>query len=716
MSPHSPSLGARPRHARSGRIPLTLSLVAFTVAVAGTGGGCVSDSGADSEKPTVTVAMVAQLEAQRGADGDFDDAVLSPSPAVRARTALALARLERLDTASHILQLLKDPDAAVRRQAAFAAGQLDLALTAGLGVHDALRSRVATALVTLLSNETDPETRLATIRALGRLGGAGATVALLGVAGGQAESEAVTALFALGVAEARRPDTLVANPQLAPLSQLVLKRLQTASPDLRTAAAYAAFRLKIPLDDLPPATIAALPDQAQIFVARALGETGTTAAGTLAATLLKVENWGARVETLRVLGKRPELAVDDVFPALKAAAVAVAKPGEAFVVKEACLTLAQVGAPSVSLPIIEQALVAIPDGNTFMDARCTCAGTVVGLGGPAGTLGHCVAKGSEAQQSLLIVDGIRNSRLSSLERVARLTPMLTAAIPAVRMEAASALCGDEAPTGLDVVATHMVQENDPGVLEAMAACFDGGVGQGILRDNTIARAVDRLVADSAGKVDPQRSEPLRILASLAATRPPSPTLDAVLAQLRQSPDGRVRDAANGVRHGEREPGPRAVVMDEPSIATLPLAAVLHTSRGEITIAFEREIAPRTVENFLELTQQGVLNGTPFHRVIGDFVAQGGDPRGDGTGGPGYFIPCENNDASFTRGAIGMATSGKDTGGSQFFLTHSHQPHLDGRYTLFARVTKGLDVMDMLQRDDRLLNVEVATALRPSAQP
>jgi cyclophilin family peptidyl-prolyl cis-trans isomerase len=103
-------------------------------------------------------------------------------------------------------------------------------------------------------------------------------------------------------------------------------------------------------------------------------------------------------------------------------------------------------------------------------------------------------------------------------------------------------------------------------------------------------------------------------------------------------------------------------------------------------------------------------------VIADFVAQGGDPRGDGSGGPGYTIPNENHAGAFVRGAVGIATAGTDTGGSQFFLTHSDQPHLDGRYTRFATVVDGLPVMDALQREDLLLSVDFVTALRPRPTP
>ncbi len=89
----------------------------------------------------------------------------------------------------------------------------------------------------------------------------------------------------------------------------------------------------------------------------------------------------------------------------------------------------------------------------------------------------------------------------------------------------------------------------------------------------------------------------------------------------------------------------------------------------------------------------------FHRVVSDFVIQGGDPQGTGWGGPGYNIPCEYSPVPFVRGTVGMATAGKDTGGSQFFICHSEQPHLNGRYTVFGKVKSGMEVVDQIQIGD-----------------
>ncbi|HEY3128472.1 MAG TPA: HEAT repeat domain-containing protein [Acidobacteriota bacterium] len=129
-----------------------------------------------------------------------------------------------------------------------------------------------------------------------------------------------------------------------------------------------------------------------------------------------------------------------------------------------------------------------------------------------------------------------------------------------------------------------------------------------------------------------------------------------------------------------------------------------TDRGEWTIKFFESDAPLTVFNFIHLARQGYLNNLTFPRVVPDFVIQGGDPRNDTDGGPGYAIRCEINEHSFVRGAVGMALSGKDTGGSQYFICHSPQPHLDGEYTAFAQVEEGVSVLDRVLLGDRVRSI------------
>ena len=117
-------------------------------------------------------------------------------------------------------------------------------------------------------------------------------------------------------------------------------------------------------------------------------------------------------------------------------------------------------------------------------------------------------------------------------------------------------------------------------------------------------------------------------------------------------------------------------------------------------------APVTVDTFIALARKGFFDGLPVHRVVSNFVVQGGDPRGDGEGGPGFTIRDEINQLPYLRGTVGMALDWADTGGSQFFIAHSPQPHLDGRYTVLGRVVTGMDVVDRIEQWDVIRRVRV----------
>src|SRR5205085_3562481 len=134
-------------------------------------------------------------------------------------------------------------------------------------------------------------------------------------------------------------------------------------------------------------------------------------------------------------------------------------------------------------------------------------------------------------------------------------------------------------------------------------------------------------------------------------------------------------------------------------------ATINTVRGPIKLELFGANAPITVWNVLTLARSGYYRNTRFHRVVPNFVAQDGDPRDDGNGGPGYAIRDEMNRHRYERGAVGMALSGPDTGGSQYFITHSPQPHLDGHYTVFGRVVSGYDVLDGLVEGDLIRSVD-----------
>ena len=135
-------------------------------------------------------------------------------------------------------------------------------------------------------------------------------------------------------------------------------------------------------------------------------------------------------------------------------------------------------------------------------------------------------------------------------------------------------------------------------------------------------------------------------------------------------------------------------------ATKTYIATLKTEVGDIVIELTAEQTPITVNNFIVLARKGYYNGTTFHRVLAGFMAQGGDPTGSGGGGPGYTIQDEFTDLTHERGVISMANTGRpNSGGSQFFITHVPTPHLDGKHTVFGRVTEGMEVVEALKPRD-----------------
>jgi cyclophilin family peptidyl-prolyl cis-trans isomerase len=237
----------------------------------------------------------------------------------------------------------------------------------------------------------------------------------------------------------------------------------------------------------------------------------------------------------------------------------------------------------------------------------------------------------------------------------------------------------------------------------------------------LTRALDASSADSTYAVR------AALLAALVAVDPAAanPRLTAALAD----PHWAVRVRAAALLAGGAPPTPAEPSRPAPSNSEPALEAVeamaspaysphayVRTSKGEIRIELAVLDAPRTVTNFVTLVGKGFFDGVRLHRVVADFVVQDGDPRGDGEGGPGYANRDELNQRPYLRGTVGMALDWKDTGGSQFFITHSPQPHLDARYTAFGQVVEGMAVVDRLEPWDVIESIRVWDGQRWIAGP
>jgi cyclophilin family peptidyl-prolyl cis-trans isomerase/HEAT repeat protein len=201
-------------------------------------------------------------------------------------------------------------------------------------------------------------------------------------------------------------------------------------------------------------------------------------------------------------------------------------------------------------------------------------------------------------------------------------------------------------------------------------------------------------------LDPARARPL--LTAALADRDWAVRVRAAELLRRQDPSADV----SAMRPAGSPSVPELAVTEAMMAPPYSPSAYIDTSKG--TIQFELAVldAPRTTANFIALVRRNYFRGVQLHRVVPDFVIQDGDPRGDGEGGPGYTIRDEINQRPYLRGTVGMALDWADTGGSQFFITHSPQPHLDGRYTVFGQVISGMDVVDRLQQWDTIERIRV----------
>jgi len=306
----------------------------------------------------------------------------------------------------------------------------------------------------------------------------------------------------------------------------------------------------------------------------------------------------------------------------------------------------------------------------------------------------------EVRRLKLGLDAVAASpRLAEARVQKALQPFLGHASPQVRAAAAAVVPGTKAPE-LTPALRPLLQDPDPIVrataVDALATLGDRASAPGILGGARTATVdVVTTYADALIKLKPDGAA-------------------AVARQWLTSPHAHVRHEGARVL-GALEGAPvRAPAL--PAGAEAPVAPALstgtlwriETARGPVVVAPDLQAAPATVAQLSRLAREGYFRGLTFHRVVPDFVVQGGDPRGDGEGGPGFTIPCEVSPRTYLRGTVGMALGGKDTGGSQFFVALSPQPHLDGRYTIIGTVVSGMEALDGMVEGDPLVDWVVVT--------
>lgn len=631
---------------------------------------------------------------------------------IRLASLQALARTEEVGTASLAASLLGDRDREVATWAAFALGQI------GDGAAEA-------ALLAALDDVSPVPDQV--LLALGRAGTATTARAVARrLTGGSPEVRAAAAL-ALGLLGKRLGDAMPRERYARELAHMV----NDPSPDVRYGAVYGLMRLPGPTAAV--ALIAALGDtdpEVRANAARGLGM--SHAAPQVLDPVINDPDWRVRVEVVRSLGTIGE--------AVKSDAAAAAARLEALVAREFARFkrggLASGRSLHVLLQIVSAADRLDADGGRVVDALERAPWNVENLA--PDTAADLARLSCEVAYLLDQRDGVVRrvrgcgepgvAEWRRLEYVARLlahdeSPLAIQSLvnmtghqdPRVRAAAVVALGEVERPDSATALVT-LLGSNDPYVVSAAAETLARPVFARF-RPEGLAQKLGEVIEGLAAQPDAAL-----VVGTLDAAgalgeegRPLLPRLEA----LAQDPRAAVRRRAMLARQavtGEAQPRPFGA-RSTPLPYTLPdpirhrVELLLKTDRGEVLIELFGELAPHAVGTLVDRASRGLYRNRTFHRVVADFVVQGGCPRGDGWGGPGFTIPEETSPLPFVRGAVGIATNGRDTGGSQFFIMHSRHPHLEGGYSLVGRVVSGIDVIDALQRDDRIVDVEVRGQVR-----
>jgi cyclophilin family peptidyl-prolyl cis-trans isomerase len=685
--------------------------------------------------PPPTLLQITKAEDERRWDDELRGLLSSSNPAVRKRAALAAGRIGNEDSVSALTNLLeKDPDPGVRAMAAFALGEVE--------------SETGTnALIGILKNASGPiELRARAVEALGKI----ASVLPREQEARQRELGAVilaalntsdqsTILFGL---------TAALRSRLANAGPAIAKFLTHANPRVRADAANALARMRLKdgneqlrklLTSDPDAIVRA-------NAARVLGVTEDKQSFEgLLSRIDKETDSRVRVSAIRALGalKDPR-AVEPLLEygnrlTLK---TLVSRPTELNEILEVATTLGRLLAQKENAtaikwlginqtlnhtaPEIEIAFARISPGSYLAqfgsgdDAKKTvqrtilldwraASGIAAGLGEIAAlpeTVANKAALAATAQSLLRAMLDYRNSGLTINTLVAVHSEY---AIPDV-LRALAAF----KPQDLATVARAHLNDSDV-IVRGTAADLLGDLPPSDENTRALAAAWPQTANDSLNDAA------LSILDALGKQK--TTTANDLIKEALKSGDHLIRRKAvallktNGAGDFSSQIG---TVKTRNTDADYKRAlgrmgkstrAVVTTSKGSFTIELLPDAAPLTVDNFVQLAQRDYFRNVTIHRVVPNFVIQDGDPRGDGNGGPGYQIRCEINQVLYDRAAVGMALSGKDTGGSQWFVTHSPQPHLDGGYTVFGRVVAGMDVVDRIVRGDVIQSIAITQGVR-----
>jgi cyclophilin family peptidyl-prolyl cis-trans isomerase/HEAT repeat protein len=591
---------------------------------------------------------------RRYADGELKRFLAHQDPAVRSRAALAVGRLQDSTTVPDLVPLLHDRSEEVRREAVFALGQIG---------HRSARLP----LEELLSGTPSGMTELV-IEALGKISDRASTsriIPFLQSASPPLRGEAAVALWRLADSTALEP--------------LITCHLDS-DPEMRWRVLYALEKIVAPARVV---SVAArhLEDPewlTRAYAVRTLGRQRSAQGTPDVLRALDDREVAVVVNALRAL---QQIGDTTCAPCLNAVAGVLRRHSHPYVRATAATVLAErslwMAADSAARPGAIQALTSSLEDSDAATRGAAAAALLTQRGDQALAEIRTLLSDSSIYTRAAVLRGlarVSRVRVDSLLRArARLGAPLVERLAAV--EVLGALRAHDA--------TPLLRAGLADTSALFAAASAAALAE--LADSASVPSLARAYAAHARDADADARISLRDALRTLAGPAFADSLERAHAIL------------DSARHSYPADFHRA---------PMARAAVIRTTAGDIEWSLYRQEAPQTVKNFVRLARRGYFAGVPVHRVVPNFVIQDGDPTGTGSGGPGYSIRCEYNRLRYDAGMVGMALSGKDTGGSQWFITHSPQPHLNGRYTIFARVTRGMEVVHRMVQGDRVLEVEI----------